>query len=228
MSVELEFSKNSQSYGRYNIIQKSVRDEVLKEFSLNAEVIADLGCGDGALYKALSKKPKKFIAIDFSEAMLKLHPEGSGVIKKMADFNEGKVFNYLQAEKIEYLFSLSALQWADDLDRVFKNISLLNCDFSLAIFTSNTFNTLHKTAKIEPILRSAKEVETLAKKHLNFKSYTKSYTLKFESTREMLRYIKKSGVSGSRNVLSVAQTRALMREYPLEYLEFEVLFLYSK
>jgi malonyl-CoA O-methyltransferase len=41
----------------------------------------------------------------------------------------------------------------------------------------------------------------------------------------MLRYIKRSGVSGGRNVLGVTQMRRLMERYPLEYLEFEVLFI---
>ena len=225
MSVALEFSKHSLTYGKYNIIQKRVRDEVLSNFYSNAEIIADLGCGEGALYKALTKKPKKFIAIDFAEGMLELHPKGEGVELHRADFNNDEIFHYLQSQNIEYLFSLSALQWAQDIERVFQNIASLECDFSLAIFTSATFKTLHQTAGLKPLLKSAHELEDLAKKHLSVESYTKSYTLKFENTREMLRYIKKSGVSGSRNVLTLSQTRALMREYPLNYLEFEVLFL---
>ena len=228
MSVALEFSKNSLTYGKYNIIQNSVRDEVLSHFNSSAEIIADLGCGEGALYKSLVKKPQKFIAIDFAQGMLDLHPQGEGVELHRADFNKDELFHYLQSQSIEHLFSLSALQWAGNIEKVFQNIASLECDFSLAIFTSNTFNTLHKTASLEPILKSAQELEYLAQKYLQVETYTKSYTLKFESTREMLRYIKKSGVSGSRNVLSVSQTRALMREYPLNYLEFEVLFLRVK
>lgn len=227
MSVALEFSKNSHTYGLYNIIQNSVRDEVLSRFSSGEQTIADLGCGEGALYKELAYKPQKFIAIDFAEGMLNLHPKGDNIELYCGDFNEDALFHYLQSQNIEHLFSLSALQWADDLEHIFKNIASLKCSYSLAIFTANTFKTLHETAGLDPILLSSSEVESMARKFLNFSSYTKSYQLKFTSTREMLRYIKKSGVSGSRNVLSVSQTRALMQEYPLEYLEFEVLFLYS-
>ncbi len=53
------------------------------------------------------------------------------------------------------------------------------------------------------------------------------YKLEFDSTREMFRYIKKSGVSGSRNVLDYKETKKLMKEYPLNYLEFEVAFIRS-
>ena len=54
------------------------------------------------------------------------------------------------------------------------------------------------------------------------------YTLEFDSTREMFKYIKKSGVSGGEKKLSYKQTRYLMETYPLDYLEFEVLFVEAK
>ena len=54
-----------------------------------------------------------------------------------------------------------------------------------------------------------------------------TYKLEFTSVREMFRYIKHSGVSGSRNLLSIKEMKQLMREYPINYLEFEVVFLYS-
>ena len=43
----------------------------------------------------------------------------------------------------------------------------------------------------------------------------------------MFKYIKGSGVSGSRKVLDYKQSKRLFREYPLDYLEFEVVFIYS-
>jgi malonyl-CoA O-methyltransferase len=43
----------------------------------------------------------------------------------------------------------------------------------------------------------------------------------------MFRYIKGSGVSGSRNLLSFKDMKRLMKEYPLNYLEFEVAFIYN-
>jgi malonyl-CoA O-methyltransferase len=44
----------------------------------------------------------------------------------------------------------------------------------------------------------------------------------------MFRYIKKSGVSGGEKQLSYKETRHLMETYPLDYLEFEVLFVKAK
>ena len=51
------------------------------------------------------------------------------------------------------------------------------------------------------------------------------YSLSFDSVRDMFRYIKRSGVSGNRNVLTYKGTKRLMETYPLDYLEFEVLFI---
>jgi len=74
-------------------------------------------------------------------------------------------------------------------------------------------------------LRDKEEVNRLQKKYFNANFEILEYKLEFESVREMFRYIKRSGVSGSRNVLSYTQTKKLMREYPLSFLEFEIVFI---
>jgi malonyl-CoA O-methyltransferase len=95
----------------------------------------------------------------------------------------------------------------------------------LAIFTSNTFKTLHETAQISsPIYPEAVLRETI-KRYYHAEFELKKYKLHFESVREMFNYIKKSGVSGGEKQLSYQQTKQLMKQYPLDYLEFEVLFV---
>ena len=69
---------------------------------------------------------------------------------------------------------------------------------------------------------------TLQKKYFDAALEVVNYRLEFESTRDMFRYIKHSGVSGSRKVLGYKQTKQLMRDYPVNYLEFEVAFIYSR
>ena len=44
----------------------------------------------------------------------------------------------------------------------------------------------------------------------------------------MFNYIKKSGVSGGEKQLTYMQTKQLMKSYPLDYLEFEVLFVEAR
>jgi malonyl-CoA O-methyltransferase len=43
----------------------------------------------------------------------------------------------------------------------------------------------------------------------------------------MLRYIKQSGVSGGKRQLSYKDIKNLLDNYPLDYLEFEVLFIWG-
>ena len=62
-------------------------------------------------------------------------------------------------------------------------------------------------------------------KYYNANFQLNSYQLEFETTREMFKYIKKSGVSGGEKQLSYRQIKQLMENYPLKYLEFEVLFV---
>jgi len=51
------------------------------------------------------------------------------------------------------------------------------------------------------------------------------YRLSFESVHEMLTYIKNSGVSGGTKQLSYKKMKKLILTYPLDYLEFEVIFV---
>lgn len=227
MKISTEFSKYATEYTSQNIIQKKVIKKLLKDLEYKPKYILDLGCGSGALCETISWNYKHFTGIDFAPGMLELHPKRENVEAIYGDFNDPALFENLSTYQYDHLFSASALQWAKDLESVFQNISLLNIPISLAIFTSGTFKTLNKTANLEPLLRDTGEIDRLQKIYFDATFEVCTYKLVFENTREMFRYIKKSGVSGSRNVLNFKQTKQLMHEYPLNYLEFEVAFIRS-
>ncbi|MCK9492055.1 MAG: methyltransferase domain-containing protein [Sulfurimonas sp.] len=227
MKISSEFSKNALHYGSYNIIQKRVIERLFNKLDYEPRKILDLGCGSGAVCSKIDWDYDSFTGVDFARGMLELHPKSENIHCIYGDFNDASLFRKTLEKKYEHIFSASALQWAEDLERIFYEIKKLDARFSLAIFSSNTFKTLNKTANLTPLLRSAKEIESLQKKHLDAEMEVIQYKLEFESSRDMFRYIKKSGVSGSRKVLSYKETKKLMRDYPLNYLEFEVVFLYT-
>ncbi len=227
MKISQEFSKHAKEYDTYNVIQKKVIQKLLADTQIKPKYILDLGCGNGELCRTIDWKFKHFVGVDFAPKMLELHPKSKKIEAIYGDFNSETLFEYLNTYKFEYLFSASALQWAEDLDKVFANIVKLNLPFSLAIFTSGTFITLNKTANLAPLLCSSSKIQSLQKKYFDAEFEVVNYTLEFESTREMFRYIKRSGVSGSRNILGYKETKQLMKEYPLNYLEFEVAFIRS-
>lgn len=228
MKVSSEFSKYASHYGSHNVIQNRVVDRLLSHIKQKPQNILDLGCGSGALCKKIDWKYRYFTGVDFAPGMLELHPKSKKIECIYGDFNDKTLFENLLTYRYDYIFSASALQWADDLEMVFKNIKLFNAPLSLAIFTSNTFKTLNETASLKPLLRTADEVNKLQKKYFDADFEVVEYKLEFDSTREMFRYIKNSGVSGSRKVLDYKQTLKLMRDYPLNYLEFEVAFITSR
>jgi len=227
MRVSKEFSKNALYYNSRNIIQKKVAQKLLTFVKNNPQSILDLGCGRGEICKNISWSYQQFLGVDFAEGMLKLHPKSPNIKTILGDFNNQELFNTLSKYSFDYIISASALQWANDLEMVFKELNKFNTPVALAIFTSNTFKTLYKTASIEPILRSAQEIETLQKKYFNANVEIIDYKLEFESTREIFKYIKQSGVSASRNILSYKDMKKLLNSYPVNYLEFEVIYIYT-
>ena len=227
MKINEQFSKYANHYGSYNVIQEKVAHKVLSHIKDMPKNILDLGCGSGAVVEKIDWQYEHFIGVDFALGMLELHPKSDFIECIYGDFNESSLYTKLGSKHFDYIVSSSALQWAKDLNTVFSNIARLNTPVSLAIFTSGTFTTLHKTASLEPILHSRDEVYNLQKQYFDQNFEVVNYKLEFEDTREMFKYIKKSGVSGSRNELSYKQIKALMEQYPLNYLEFEVVFIYS-
>ncbi|MFT5662286.1 MAG: malonyl-CoA O-methyltransferase [Sulfurimonas sp.] len=225
MKISSEFSKYALEYNSYNIIQDKVVNKLLSLCDSKPKRILDLGCGNGALCKAVDWEYSHFTGIDFAPGMLELHLKSEKIECIYGNFNDVSLFENLVVNEYDHIFSASALQWSENLENVLENIKRLNTPISLAIFTSGTFETLYKTAKLQPLLRTTSMVKELSDRLFRANFEVVKYTLEFESTRDMFRYIKKSGVSGSRNVLTYKQTKKLMLEYPLNYLEFEVAFI---
>lgn len=227
MKISSEFSKHALEYGSYNIIQNMVIEKLLSHVKSKPKSILDIGCGSGALLRAVDWDYEHFYGVDFAQGMLELHPKSPKVELLYADFNKDELFDNMLTYIFDFVFSASALQWADDLDRVFSKIKKMNAPIALAIFTSGTFKSINETASISSILKSADEIKEIQKKYFDANFEVVNYKLEFESTRDMFRYIKKSGVSGSRKILNYKESKKLLREYPLSYLEFEVAFIYS-
>ena len=228
MKISTEFSKYASSYHNLNEVQNLVVKKLLSLVDFKPQFILDLGCGSGALCKSIDWEYEKFTGVDFAPGMLELHPKSSKIESIYGNFNDQMLFDNLITNRYDYIFSASALQWADDLENTFKNIKALGVPIALAIFSSNTFTTLNKTASLSSLLKSADEIKTLQEKYFNADVEIVNYKLEFESVRDMFKYIKRSGVSGSRKVLSFKETKKLMNEYPLTYLEFEVVFITSR
>ena len=229
MKIVKEFSRFAEEYKKHNMIQVEVASRLTSMLDKKRySRVLDLGCGSGAVYDNLSKKnisTDKFIAFDFSQEMLNLHPSSLNVEKVCSDFNRKESFLAYKNSEFDVLISASALQWSDDLSVVLKSISSLANRYYFAFFTSKTFATLHKTAGIKSPIYSKEFIVENLNKYYNYELEVVEYRLNFSSVREMFQYIKRSGVSGGTGELSYRSMKRLMQEYPLDYLEFEVIFV---
>lgn len=232
-NVTEQFSRFAHHYNTYNIIQSKVARRLVDTLPLERyDRILDIGSGSGEVFKNLKRRGisfGEFIAFDSSNPMLQLHPEEEKVIKVCADFNDKGFLKTLPSPPYDLLLSSSALQWSIDLTSTLEKISTLSKTFHAAIFTSGTFKTLHQIADIRSPIYGAEILQEHILKYYEDVTFTlQHYTLSFSSTREMFQYIKKSGVSSGEKKLTYRQTKQLMKNYPLDHLEFEVLFVEGK
>ncbi len=224
-----EFSRFASQYDSYSIIQAQVAKTLVEMIPFGHQTtILDIGCGSGMVYKnimELTRSFDNFIALDFSPQMLALHPCATNIEKIEADFNSFHAFKNISLGEGGVVLSSSALQWCKDLDFTLAQIAQIPCQVYFAIFTANTFKTLHQVAGITSPIYPQSILKDTIQKYYHASFETKEYRLEFGSAREMFRYIKKSGVSGRERKLTYKQTKALMESYTLNYLEFEVLFV---
>ena len=228
-----QFSRFAHHYNEHNVIQAKVAKALVSTVpDIEYKNILDIGCGSGEVFKNLQQYNiffQKLTVLDSSSSMLDIHPSHPHITKIHTDFNNKDFLNTLPTQHYDIVLSSSALQWSDNLDFTLEKLATLSNTLYAAIFTSGTFKTLHQLANISSPIYSAKIVQQNILKYYSDVTFTvHQYTLYFDSTREMFRYIKKSGVSGGEKKLSYKQTKYLMETYPLEYLEFEVLFVEAK
>ena len=190
--------------------------------------ILDLGCGTGDINSKIDWEYDKFIGVDSAQGMCERHPRSDKVIVLNENFEDLDFQKKMYSNApFDLIISSSALQWADDIEGLIKFISTLSSNIAFAIFTCNTFTEIYKMSGLETFLPNANELVKMVKKYFNIEYEVKKYKLDFEDNLSKFRYIKRSGVSGGRRKLTVTQTKKLIKDYPYNYLEFEVLFIYS-
>ena len=224
-----QFCRFAHQYNTYNTIQAIVAKTLVEKiYKKKYTSIVDIGCGSGEIYKNIKISHlffDKFIALDSSKEMLALHPSDLKVDKYQLDFDDINNKIFTKSNEDSLLISSSAIQWSKNLDTLIMNLSSLVDKAYFAIFTANTFKTLHEIANLDSPIYSEDILKEVITKYYNANFQLNSYQLEFETTREMFKYIKKSGVSGGEKQLSYKQIKQLMKNYPLKYLEFEVLFV---
>lgn len=225
MSVKNQFSKYAKQYKNHNIIQQIVAKSLVRELKNKPKRILELGCGSGQVFSQIDWDIDYYKAIDFSSSMCELHPKGKQIEVKCHDFDTEDFLNEIKDNKYDIVLSSSALQWSKDLAKIIKHLSYITNEINAVLFTSNTFGSIQNiTSSKSPIL-DEKRIKEAFSKYFVCEFETIMYKLEFDNKKDLFDYIKKSGVSGGSATLDFKMAKKLYKEYKLNYLEFEVIFV---
>jgi malonyl-CoA O-methyltransferase len=226
--VENEFSKYAKDYNNNNIIQQIIAKALVRDIKSKPSTILELGCGSGQIFKYIDWNIEKYTAIDFSSEMCKLHPKKENVEVFCFDFDSKEFEEFLKDKKFDMIISSSAMQWSNDLDKLVEKLSLTTNEINCVLFTSNTFKTIQNITKQNSPILDINTIKKSFSNHLSCEFEVFNYNLEFENKKDIFEYIKKSGVEGGGDKLSFKDAKRLYKEYPLSYLEFEVIFIKAK
>ena len=225
MSIKNEFSKYANQYDNNNIIQRIVSKALIRECNSNPKRILELGCGSGQIFRNIDWEIDYYKAIDFSPSMCELHPKDTFIDVKCFDFDSEEFWEDIKDEYYDVIFSSSALQWSKDLTKLLTRLLSITNNIKAVLFTSNTFKTIYNITKQTPPILSLEDIQNKClkvSKNCEFEVF--NYKLEFKNKKELFRYIKNSGVKGNIK-LSFKDAKNLYQNYPLNYLEFEVIFI---
>ena len=228
MKIKEQFCKWAKEYHNSSIVQQKCAQILVENLDNNLGKVLDLGCGSGIVYEEILKQQKQyksFLGVDFSKDMLNLHKRGKNVELLEGDFNTKELFSTID-DDFDIVISASALQWAKDLDFIFNNSSKIAPFGAFFLFGSNTFKTIHQIAGVKSPIHNLEYIKSSFKSYYNVQNIEiYNFKLEFDNTLDMLRYIKRSGVSGGGFGLGYKQINKVLKEYPYNYLEFETVML---
>ena len=126
-AVRRRFDRAATGYETHAILQRRVEQECLErleQIALTPDAVLDIGCGPGfSTQRLLRLYPKaRVFGLDIAPAMLRRHPRAGrwrrGARLVCADMEQLP----LAPGSVDLVFSSLALQWSDDLDRVFREV----------------------------------------------------------------------------------------------------------
>jgi malonyl-CoA O-methyltransferase len=225
MSIKNQFCQHANEYNSFNIIQQIAAKALVRDIKNKPKNILEMGCGSGQVFKYISWDIEKYYAVDFASSMCELHPKKQNIEVLCFDFDSEAFFTFLKDKKFDMVLSSSAMQWSKDLNKLVGKLSKVTEEINAVLFTSNTFKTIQNITKTDSPILSLNKIKESFAEHFKCEFEVHNYNLEFDNKKELFDYIKNSGVSGNNASLDFKNAKKLYKEYNLNYLEFEVIFI---
>jgi malonyl-CoA O-methyltransferase len=164
-AVARAFDRASTGYDAAAVLQERVRNELigrLADFQVEPRAILDLGAGTGHATRALKRKfPQSLtVAVDFAPGMLERAREQSRWLRRFERVRADAYALPFRDASFDLVFSSLMLQWCDDLDAVFAEISRVLAPGGLLLFSTFGPGTLQE-------LRDAWAASDPGRNHVN-------------------------------------------------------------
>jgi len=225
MNPKKEFTRFAKHYQYLSNIQQKIAKELINEVDKTTKNILDIGCGNGNIYNQIDWNLSSFYGIDISKEMCKLHPKKENIFIKEANFDDIKIYDFYKNKNIDLIVSSSALQWSRNIDNVLNILPSISNNIAFSIFTNNSLNELLNELSLKSFLLDVHHIVNILKKKYKIKTYIKTYKQDFETTKELLSFIKKSGISGGDKRVNISDIKRITRENKIKSASFEVLFI---
>jgi malonyl-CoA O-methyltransferase len=140
-AVARAFDRASASYDAAAALQERVRDELLgrlEELKIQPRAVLDLGAGTGHATRALKRRyPQSLtVAVDIAPGMLDRARAQSRWLRRFERVRADAYALPFRDQSFDLVFSSLMLQWCDDLDAVFAEISRVLAPGGLLLFST--------------------------------------------------------------------------------------------
>jgi malonyl-CoA O-methyltransferase len=145
--VRASFQRAAPTYDQHAVLQHEVEQRLLERlefFSLQPQVVLDMGCGPGNGSRVLAQRypQAQVLGLDWAQAMLAQpgFEQAPQVSRLCADMRRLP----LAARSVDLLFSSLALQWASDLPALFSEVRRVLRPGGLLLFSTFGPDTLYE------------------------------------------------------------------------------------
>ncbi|HUQ10496.1 MAG TPA: malonyl-ACP O-methyltransferase BioC [Steroidobacteraceae bacterium] len=140
-AVARAFDRASAGYDAAAALQQRVRDELLgrlEELKVQPRAVLDLGAGTGHATRALKRRyPQALtVAVDIAPGMLERARAQSRWLRRFERVRADAYSLPFRDQSFDVVFSSLMLQWCDDLDAVFAELSRVLAPGGLLLFST--------------------------------------------------------------------------------------------